>query len=101
MYYLLIYDVVPDYEERRAQYRKLKARYTKAFLERGELLLAGALADPADRAFVLIQSDSPKTAEDFAKNDPYVTNGLVTNWEVRVWRIVVGAGVEPIQEWKP
>jgi len=28
--------------------------------------------------------------EAFARNDPYVTNGLVTRWEVRPWAVVVG-----------
>jgi hypothetical protein len=30
------------------------------------------------------------TAEDFARNDPYVKAGLVTAWRVRQWNVVVG-----------
>ena len=29
-------------------------------------------------------------AEEFAKNDPYVKNGLITEWSVRPWTVVVG-----------
>ena len=28
--------------------------------------------------------------EDFARHDPYVVNGLVTQWEARPWAIVIG-----------
>ena len=28
--------------------------------------------------------------EDFARKDPYVTNGLVSRWEVRSWKVVIG-----------
>ena len=30
------------------------------------------------------------TNEEFAKNDPYVVNGLVTEWNVRPWTVVFG-----------
>ena len=33
---------------------------------------------------------SPAVAEDFVKNDPYVKNGLITEWEVRPWIVVIG-----------
>jgi len=28
--------------------------------------------------------------ENFARNDPYVTQGVVTRWEVKPWNVVVG-----------
>jgi hypothetical protein len=58
--------------------------------ERGELLLAGALADPADAAMLLFKGESPDAAERFARADPYVLNGLVRKWRVRPWTTVVG-----------
>jgi uncharacterized protein YciI len=39
---------------------------------------------------LLFQGDSPAAAEAFARNDPYVQNGLVTAWRVREWTTVVG-----------
>lgn len=59
--------------------------------ERGDLLLAGAFADPVDGAVPLFRGTSPAVAESFAKSDPYVTNGLVTRWHVREWTTVAGA----------
>lgn len=94
MHYLLFYDVVPDYVERRTVYREEHLAYAGAAAERGELLLGGALADPVDGAVILFQGDSPEVAEDFARQDPYVKNGLVTGWRVRPWTIVAGTGVD-------
>ncbi|HKP75733.1 MAG TPA: YciI-like protein [Longimicrobiaceae bacterium] len=90
MHYLLFYDVVLDYVERRAEFRGLHLRHGRAAHERGELVLAGALADPVDGAVLLFRGDSPAVAEEFAKADPYVRNGLVTAWRVREWTTVIG-----------
>ena len=90
MHYLLIYEVSPDYLERRGEYRDAHLKYAWAASERGELLLAGALAEPVDSAMLLFEGDAPSVAEDFARGDPYVAAGLVTQWRVRPWTTVVG-----------
>jgi uncharacterized protein len=90
VHYLLFYDVVPDYAERRLAYRAGHLALGRAAAERGELVLGGALADPVDGAVLLFAGDSPEVAASFARADPYVTNGLVTSWRVREWTTVVG-----------
>ena len=90
MHYLLIYDVVDDYVTRRAPLRAAHLAHARAAVARGELILGGALANPADGAVLLFRGDSPGAAEAFAAVDPYVTNGLVTRWRVREWTTVVG-----------
>jgi uncharacterized protein YciI len=90
MHFLLIYDLVPDYLERREAFRGDHLRLAWDAHARGELLLAGALAEPTDHAVLLFQGDSPEPAERFARSDPYVLNGLVTSWRVRPWITVVG-----------
>jgi uncharacterized protein len=90
MHYLLFYDVVPDYVERRTAYRAEHLALAHAANTRGELVLGGALADPVDGAVLLFGGDSPAAAEAFARADPYVRHGLVTNWRVRTWTTVVG-----------
>ena len=57
---------------------------------RGELVLGGALADPADQAVLLFKGAGPEAAEAFARADPYVANGLVRSWRVRPWTTVIG-----------
>ena len=90
MHYLLIYDLVDEYGTRRGPLRRAHLTYARQYVERGELLLGGALAQPMDRAVLLFQGDSPSIAESFAHNDPYVREGLVRRWEVREWTTVVG-----------
>src|SRR5436190_14757580 len=90
MHYLLFYDVVPDYAERRLPFRAEHVALARAAVERGELLLGGALADPIDGAVLLWECDTPAPAEAFVAADPYVRHGLVTKWRVRAWTTVVG-----------
>ena len=90
MHYLLFYDVVDGYVEKRAQFREQHLKYANQAHERGELILAGALADPVDGAVLVFRGSSPEVAETFAKNDPYVTNGLIKSWRVRKWMTVIG-----------
>jgi len=92
MHYLLMYDVVEDYVGRRAPFRGAHLAYATQAVERGELLLGGALAEPVDGAVLLFQGDSPSVAERFAVSDPYVLSGLVTRWRVRPWTTVIGPG---------
>jgi uncharacterized protein len=92
MHYLLFYDVIDQYAERRAPFRDAHLARARQAVARGELLLGGVLTDPLDTALLLFQGDSPQVAESFARADPYVLNGLVTRWFVREWRTVVGPG---------
>jgi uncharacterized protein len=89
-YYALFYQAVDDFIARRTAFRDEHLRLAREAQARGELVLAGALADPADGALLVFQADSPVPAEAFARQDPYVRNGLVTNWKVRSWTVVVG-----------
>ncbi len=94
MHYLLMYDVVDDYVERRAQFRSEHITLAREAVARGELVLGGALAQPADGVVLLFRGTSPAAAEAFAKSDPYVRNGIVTRWRVREWTTVVGNDAE-------
>ena len=90
MHYLLFYDLADDYLDRRPEFRGAHLTHAWAAQARGELVLAGALADPADQAVLCFQGSSPDVAERFANDDPYVKNGLVKAWRVRTWTTVVG-----------
>jgi uncharacterized protein YciI len=92
VHFLLLYDFVPDYLERRPAHRAVHLRLAWEANARGELLLAGALADPVDAAVLLFQGDNDSAARAFAERDPYVTAGLVRRWSVRPWTTVVGEG---------
>ena len=88
-YYLLFYHVVDDYVARRAQFRDEHLRLARAAHERGELILGGALSDPADAALLVFRAADKAVVEDFVQADPYVINGLVKKWEIRPWTVVI------------
>lgn len=96
MHYILFYDVVDDYVERRTQFRELHLKHARAAYDRGELVLAGALADPVDGAVLVFRGNSADVAEHFAKSDPYVLNGLIKQWRVRKWTTVIGDGASVV-----
>jgi uncharacterized protein YciI/heme-degrading monooxygenase HmoA len=89
-YYALLYELVEDMVTRRVPFREDHLRLAREARERGELVLAGALAEPVDRALLVFHVDNKSKVEAFARRDPYVLNGLAKNWEVRPWNVVVG-----------
>lgn len=90
MHYVLFYEYVPDYLQRREPFRAAHMALATPLIERGELFLGGAFANPADGAMIVFSGDDAAAAERFARADPYVANGLVTRWWVREWTTVVG-----------
>ena len=92
MHFALIYDLVDDYLERRTALRDEHLDLARAAAERGELLLGGAFAEPADRALLIWTVDDAHVVRRFVDSDPYVAHGLVRSWQIRRWTVVVGAG---------
>jgi uncharacterized protein len=90
VFYILFYKTVDQYVERRAPYREAHLAHASAAYERGEMVMAGALADPVNGAVLVFKGDSPKVVEAFAQNDPYVKAGLIVEWQVRPWTVVIG-----------
>jgi uncharacterized protein YciI len=91
-YYVLEYALVDDYVARRAALRAAHLALAREAHRRGELILAGALAEPTDRAVLVWQTDDRSIIERFIDSDPYVHHGLVTSWTIRPWTVVVGGG---------
>lgn len=89
-YFLLFYQTVDNYIERRAPYREAHLALANQARDRGELFMAGALADPADGAVLVFRGADASVAEEFARNDPYVRAGLIHSWQVRPWTVVIG-----------
>jgi uncharacterized protein len=90
MYWLLFYDYSADYMERRTPVRPEHFKFASEFRERGELLMAGAFADPADGAVLVFKADDRSVVEDFVAGDPYGREGLVTGSRIREWTVVLG-----------
>ena len=89
-YFALTYDVVDNFAERRLPYREPHLKLAQDAHNRGEIVLAGALGDPPEKALIIFRAQDMTAAEQFARSDPYVVNGLVTSWKVRPWNVVIG-----------
>jgi uncharacterized protein YciI len=89
-YYLLDYELIDDYLARRAAFREAHLALAREAHRRGDLILAGALAEPPDRAVLVWRTDDRSVVERFIECDPYVRNGLVTSWTIRPWTVVIG-----------
>lgn len=90
MYWLLFYDYVDDYMERRTPIRPEHFAWANEFRDRGELVMAGAFADPADGAALVFKCDDKAVVERFVAGDPYGREGLVSGHRIRAWTVVLG-----------
>lgn len=90
MHFLLMYELSPDYLDRRGEFRNEHLKLGWEAHDRGELVLAGPLSEPFDTALLVFSGETPEAAERFAKSDPYVINGLVKRWSVRQWITAIG-----------
>ena len=90
-HYLLFYETVDGYVERRQPYRNAHLQLATAARQNGSLVMAGAY-DPADGAALVFRGPDESVARNFAESDPYVKHGLVTRWHIRKWTVVVGGG---------
>src|SRR4051794_21019963 len=103
---LLFYDYVENIVERRAPHREEHLTYARRFKEDGQIVMAGAPGDPPPNAGFVFRGggatgDPPHSAvfvfrggdatevEAYAREDPYVREGLVTAWRVEPWNVVL------------
>jgi uncharacterized protein YciI len=92
-HFVLFYDYPADFRDLRAPYRPAHVALANASSARDELQIGGAFTtDDPPLGMLLFKAETASVAEDFAKNDPYVQNGVVLSWRVREWMTVVGAG---------
>ncbi|MEO0471298.1 MAG: YciI-like protein [Bacteroidota bacterium] len=94
MYFILSYQTVDGFIEKRQPHRAEHLEKVQAAVARGEMLLGGAITDQEGGAMMIFQTDDPLTVESFARQDPYVLSGLVSNWMIRPWAVVVGTKMD-------
>jgi hypothetical protein len=88
-HFLLLYELAPDYLDRRSHFRDRHLAHAWEAADRGALLLAGAVGDPVESALLLFSAADAASA--FAGADPYVREGLVRSWRVVPWATVAGS----------
>ena len=85
-HYILFYDYVSDVLERRVPHRDAHLEQIRAAKDDGRIVMAGPLGDPPHGAAIVFKDRA--AAEAFAQADPYVQNGVVTEWHVDSWALV-------------
>ena len=88
--FVLLYDYVENVVEKRTPFRGDHLALANEYLDRGELVMAGAFADPVDGAAFVFSVEERARVEAFVAADPYVANGLVPSWRIREWTVVIG-----------
>ena len=87
-YQALLYDYVENAVERRAPHREKHLALVQRYVDDGQIVMAGALGDPPHGGLLVFRGDDPGVAERFAGEDPYVSEGVVTEWRVEPWTVV-------------
>ncbi|QLE01422.1 hypothetical protein HX109_07540 [Galbibacter sp. BG1] len=88
-YYVLNYKTADDYLEKRPKYREEHLELAQEYLDKGFLVLGGAMDNPADEALLIFKCESEVEVKSFVAKDPYVKNGLVKEWKIRKWNVVI------------
>lgn len=84
MKYVLFYESADDVRSRApAHFAAHRARWTE-FQAAGTLLMIGTFGDPQREGSMGIFT-SREAAEEFARTDPFVINGVVRRWFIREW----------------
>ncbi len=93
MYFLLSYAYVENMAELRKPHREAHLALAQRYAQQGELILGGALVDPIDTGVLVFKVTDKTQVENFVQQDPYVAHGLVSQWTIREWAVVVGSAL--------
>jgi uncharacterized protein YciI len=89
--YLLKYDYIPEVLEKRGAFREGHIGLAKKLIAEGKCLSGGPTGEPgfevpSGALFIFTDEESAKL---FVKEDPYVSNGIVTGHSIEEWNVVV------------
>lgn len=90
MYHILTYTYCSDYLSARVAFRLSHFDYISPYINDGSLLLGGATASPENQGLLIFKGLSRESIELFALQDPYLVNGIATNYSIREWTVVAG-----------
>eukprot|EP01025_Chloroclados_australasicus_P042823 TRINITY_DN45560_c0_g1_i2.p4 TRINITY_DN45560_c0_g1~~TRINITY_DN45560_c0_g1_i2.p4 ORF type:complete len:100 (-),score=16.86 TRINITY_DN45560_c0_g1_i2:316-615(-) len=89
-HHILEYKYVADILEKRGPFREKHIAAAKMLSEQGKMSIAGAFGQPPEGALFVFKEMSVEEIEKFVKDDPYVVNGLVTEWKIKPYAVVIG-----------
>jgi len=83
MKFALLYEASDDVQAKAMPHIAVHSARLKEFRRRGTLLLGGAFANPQEGALIIFTTH--EAAEEFARGDPFVANGVVRAWRIHEW----------------
>jgi uncharacterized protein YciI len=78
----------PDGARLRPSVRPAHLENLKPLVEQGRMIIGGPFTDGAG-SLMIVEMEDQAAAEEFARNDPYVRQGVFARIEVRPFRQVV------------
>jgi uncharacterized protein len=84
MKYVLMYESSDDVLSKVPDHMPAHSAHGQSFHDRGLLIAYGPFGDPQTQGSMAVFT-SREAAEEFAKEDPFVLNGVVRRWEIREW----------------
>jgi uncharacterized protein len=82
--YVLFYESGDDLRSKAPAHFPAHMVRVKEFHGRGALLMVGTFGNPQEEGAMSIFT-TREAAEEFAKDDPFVVNGVVRRWKVLEW----------------
>jgi uncharacterized protein len=81
--YVLFYESAADVRAKAPLHFPDRRARWEAFRTSGTLLLIGTFANPQEGSMAIFSTR--EAAEEFARGDPFVPNGVVRDWYIREW----------------
>ena len=82
--YVLFYESADDVRAKAPPFFPAHVARWREFQNQGTLLMIGTFANPQEEGSMAIFT-TREAAQAFARNDPFVLNGVVRRWSIREW----------------
>jgi uncharacterized protein YciI len=82
--YVLLYESADDALTKAPAHFEAHSARGREFHERGSLVAYGPFGDPQAEGSMAVFT-TREAAEEFAREDPFVTGGVVRDWQIREW----------------
>jgi uncharacterized protein len=82
--YVLLYESADDVLRKAPEHFEAHSARGQEFHQRGSLVAYGPFGDPQEQGSMAVFT-TREAAEEFARGDPFVLNGVVRDWQVREW----------------
>ena len=97
-WHVLQYTYVKDMATKRTSVREAHLKWVNEASKKSGLYMAGAFTDPLDGGQFLFQRTEKKIIEKLVQSDPYFMKGLVSNYTIRAWHVVVPTSLATSEE---